>query len=264
MTRHIADLRAGIRARILVPVGHVVGAPRIQLTSPLTRGGNFLYDWMWAYSNDERKHPARVLSQEAITPWLDEFPLLRKLTIKSVGAWRMLSSFEGTHKDIFGIDFSRKELDRFCRALVASSAQFRKRLDRASKDLSSESCTINVRRGDYYTYEHLRQVYGLDIEGYVVQAISDVLKSGRTVTEFVIVSDDIDWCMSKLPPLLPRPARPAHHRESIFDDLAMIAASSTLLLANSTFSFWGAHIASTSGTHPNVLAPPYHFIGDDG
>ncbi|WP_298745172.1 alpha-1,2-fucosyltransferase [uncultured Microbacterium sp.] len=248
---------------MFVPLGRLAGAPCVQLTSPLTRAGNHLYDWMWAFRHDRPRRPARVQHQPSMVPWLAEFPLLDALTLPLATTPRLFADFRGSHEDIFGQHFTRAELARFCTALVASSSSFRTRLSRAADDVGHRSVVVNVRRGDYYEHDFLQAAYGLDIEGYVGASLRALRAQGVPADEIVIVSDDLDWCLQHLPAVVDLPLRPLAQRSSPLDDLAALAAARTVILANSTFSFWGAHIGAALHPDTLVLAPPYHFI-DDG
>ena len=45
----------------------------------------------------------------------------------------------------------------------------------------------------------------------------------------------------------------------MFDDLAVLACAKRLILANSTFSYWGAFIAQVLGAQlENIVAPAFH------
>ena len=48
----------------------------------------------------------------------------------------------------------------------------------------------------------------------------------------------------------------------MFDDLAVLACAKRLILANSTFSYWGAFIAQVLGAQlENIVAPAFHQGG---
>ena len=48
------------------------------------------------------------------------------------------------------------------------------------------------------------------------------------------------------------------------DDLAALSASTTLVLANSTFSYWGSYLASSFYDEHLAIAPSHHEIAADG
>ncbi|MBX0301335.1 alpha-1,2-fucosyltransferase [Cryobacterium sp. 1639] len=260
--RHRA--KVALRGGLLTPVGKVLGAPTVHISSPLTRGGNYLYYWMWAYTRDTERRPVRVLHHEVIDEWLTEFPLVSHLSIRRDEASTLFSEWVGEHRHYFGQSFTRAELERFCIALVESSPAFRARLDAARSWIGPDTCVLNVRRGDYYQYPELTAMYGLDIERNITGSIEILRSSGRAVDDVVVVSDDVPWCVENVAPLLPGTMRVVPERTSMFDDLAVLASARTLILANSTFSFWGGYLASVLQTDHLAVAPEHHFIDEDG
>lgn len=253
-----------IRENLLVPTGRLVGAPKIHITSPLIRGGNYLYYWLWAFLVERREnYLARVEYQAHMKSWLDTFPLLASLTIeKSQVSW--LSEWIGGHFHDFGTDFTAEELHTFCRVLVDSSPLFQEIMAKRRSFLGDDACVINVRRGDYYTVPGLAEIYGIDIRLFVQRALE--IASGRGVSprRFVLVSDDVPWCVTHVGPMLPGVVETLPDRVSFLDDLAALATAPTLLLANSTFSFWGAFLGDTERPDRLVIAPDHHLIDGDG
>lgn len=257
-------VKDGLRRSVLAPVGRTLGAPKVHLSSPLTRGGNYLFYWMWAYAHDTPRHPARVLYHDIIDEWLVEFPLVGHLSIKREDASTLWSDWVSSHEHTFGVSFQRAELDSFCRALVASSPNFQSRMERSRTWVEPETVVINVRRGDYYTYPHLTAAYGIDVEKNVTRAIQILGEHGRSAHDVLIVSDDVEWCLEHLGPILPGTVRVVPDRTSMFDDLAVLAAAHTLVVANSTFSFWGSYIGSALQSDHLAVAPDYHYRDEDG
>nr|WP_275436641.1 glycosyltransferase [Helcobacillus sp. ACRRO] len=79
------------------------------------------------------------------------------------------------------------------------------------------------------------------------------------------VSDDVAWCREHLTDLVPGvPVEYGSAGESMFDDLAAVAAAQRLVLGNSTFSYWGGFIASTLNPAAQVIGPAEHERGPDG
>lgn len=262
MTSMQQNLKHQVRRIFFTPVGHLFGAPTVHITSPLTRGGNYLYYWMWAYKRDSKRHPVRVLFHEVIKDWLPEFPLIDHLSIRREDASTLWSNFLGDHKHTYGVSFSSEDVDGFCKALVDSSPSFQTRLEVAKELVKPETVVLNVRRGDYYTYPHITAMYGLDIEEYVRRAVVILQEKGRSVDDVLIVSDDTTWCLEHLSSLLPGSIRTIPERKSMFDDLAVLASAKTLLLANSTFSYWGGYLAAALQTDHMAIVPDYHYVED--
>ena len=82
--------------------------------------------------------------------------------------------------------------------------------------------------------------------------------AGRDTDDLLIISDDAQWCRQELAPLLPTAPRYLQDRRSMFDDLAALVSSRSLVLANSTFSYWGSYLARALHEDHLAIAPPYH------
>ncbi|MDU0348251.1 alpha-1,2-fucosyltransferase [Actinomyces sp. MRS3W] len=234
------------------------GPRDVVLTYPSHRGGNHLYSWLLAdrlRADNPQTFTLWMPNQEA---WLEEFPDLRALSVPRLRLTDRRLPWPG-HR--FGIDFSRDDLHRFCHERLLSSESFGRRAERACQELGEDALTINVRRGDYYGTSNERE-WGMRIRPFVEEAIARHQKQ-EPVTRVQFVSDDLAWCerelAAALPPLGISSASFTRIGDSMFDDLATLAASRRLILANSTFSYWGAYLASVRGTDPaRIVAPGFH------
>ncbi len=110
--------------------------------------------------------------------------------------------------------------------------------------------SLHVRRGDYLTNPHALRYHGvLDVD-YYRHAVELVTARVGDVALFVF-SDDPDWCEEELvlgyPTTVVRAAgRPA------WEDLALMSACRHHVIANSSFSWWGAWLGDRGGV---VVAP---------
>lgn len=233
------------------------GAHDVQFTPPAVRGGNILYYWQWAHLVRAEGARASVQETPPMTEWLKEFPALRELTVAAdeVGVFDR-RSFATRHH--FGMSFTAAQNLSFSRWLLKGSASFLDRIDSLRSEVLPETCVVNVRRGDYYSVPEFRREFAMDIKSHVTQALSILDRQGRSVTDVLIVSDDPGWCADELAPLLPRAPRFLSERRSMFDDLAALASSRNVILANSTFSYWGSHLAHARDGNHLAIAPPHH------
>lgn len=219
-------------------------------------GGNYLYLWAtaWARHRDTGERWL-VRHKPKMDPWLQEFPALRDLTVgESDVSWRQKRTVEWGQQA--GRDFRFKDLRDFARELMLASKTFGRRM--AARP--HEAVVVNVRRGDYYTDEKLKAVFGFDIAGYVHAALHRIPAERRD--RVVVVSDDPDWCATNLDFLgrgrsvsfMPTP-------HDMFEDLAQLAVARDLILANSTFSYWGGYLASARSARerPRTVFAPLHF-----
>lgn len=222
--------------------------PHVLLTPPEMNGGNFLYLWLTAWSATTfRDEPTKALWVPKMEPWLEEFPALRGLTIRREDVRftnpRGIAWGQQTHTD-----WLKPEIRRFVAEVLLPGSRFAARLDTVDRTAT----VVNVRRGDYYSVPKYREQYGFDVPGYVRAAIREV---GHIPGDpIVLVSDDPAWCLEHLGFLTehgPVDVLPGPH--DMFQDLAQIAGARRLVLANSTFSYWGAYIASSLPRDERVL-----------
>lgn len=239
------------------------GAREVQDSSDRVRGGNQLYLWQWAFLETQRGRRAVVKRAAPMADWTVEFPLLESLTIDAAE----ISPFDARSfatRFIFDLDFDRQQNADFCRAFLASSEGFRERLNRAGNLVGPESCVINVRRGDYYSNPAFAQRFGIDVVHHVEEALAVAEAAGRSTDDLVVVSDDVDWCQRELAGVVAGRMRVNPARVSMFDDLAVLASARTLVLANSTFSYWGSYIARSRILDHLAIAPSHHELLADG
>lgn len=113
------------------------------------------------------------------------------------------------------------------------------------------SVGIHVRRGDYLIHPDFSNICDLE---YYKDAISEILKDGEPHT-FYIFSNDMKWCKENLAPLAP-----GHDLVYVSDntgkdscwDMFLMSHCKELIIANSSFSWWGAFLNNRGG---RVIAP---------
>jgi hypothetical protein len=119
-----------------------------------------------------------------------------------------------------------------------------------------------VRRGDYVSLPAAARLHGaLPLEHYRV-AIAAVNARVREARWFVF-SDDIVWCRASLG-LPPEMTHFVDHNQGAdsWQDLLLMAQCRHHVLANSSFSWWGAWLADCRfGTDRVVIAPRQWFKG---
>jgi hypothetical protein len=126
------------------------------------------------------------------------------------------------------------------------------------------SLSIHVRRGDYVTSAATNEFHGvLDVDFYE-QAVRHVQERVPDLQGFVF-SDDPDWCRKALGHLqLPLTFVDANRGEDSWQDLYLMAACRHNIVANSSFSWWGAWLGDGPGrTDRVVIAPRRWFAGED-
>lgn len=114
---------------------------------------------------------------------------------------------------------------------------------------------VHVRRGDYLKPRLVDSIVHLSPAWYA--AAAERLAERHGELEFVVVSDDPAWCRECL--RLPGPTAIASldHPDDPLEDLALLSRCDHHILANSTFSWWGARLAAAGG---DVVAPTFWWI----
>lgn len=117
--------------------------------------------------------------------------------------------------------------------------------------VNNNSVSIHVRRGDYITSSATNSFHGICDLDYYNKAI-DFMISQLDNCKFFVFSDDINWCRENL--IFPE------HRQVVFvfglknyEDLTMMSFCKHNIIANSTFSWWGAWLNKNS--EKIVVAP---------
>ncbi len=249
--------------RVLECARHRFSRRSVAISSPLSRGGNLLYSWAWAHTESAKNpaRPHRVLLNSHAAPWLGEFPSLLSLSLPSDDLAfmdeRITGSLYGFNDPLTGPD-----LASFSREHLCTSPTFTPRLERARSALGADALVINVRRGDYYENPEFQRRYGIDIRRHVREALALLGHPEGTRPSAFIVSDDVAWCQENLGDLaaLEAPFPGADH--SMFNDLAVLASAKHLVLANSTFSYWGNFISRATNTGQIAIATDGHEIRD--
>lgn len=119
--------------------------------------------------------------------------------------------------------------------------------------------SVHVRRGDYVSLASASTYHGLCTLEYYRRAIFYIAERVSSPTVFVF-SDDSEWTKANLK--LPLPTHFVDHNppEKAFQDLRLMSLCRNHVLANSSFSWWGAWLSrSTDGL---VIGPERWYAVD--
>lgn len=125
-------------------------------------------------------------------------------------------------------------------------------LDAIAKEKDA-AVSIHVRRGDYVTLSEANKWHGVCSVGYYETAIAK-MKECLWNPNFFVFSDDIAWCRENIPFLTGTPVYFVDHNGSAgHEDLRLMYSCSHHIIANSSFSWWGAYL----GKNPEkiIIAP---------
>lgn len=115
---------------------------------------------------------------------------------------------------------------------------------------SSKSVSVHIRRGDYVNNSHTNSVHGVCSIDYYKKAIEHIQQEIDNPI-FYVFSDDINWCKENLSFI--ENINYIDNTKSAIDDLILMSNCSSNIIANSTFSWWGAwmNLSNNSTIAPN-------------
>ena len=117
----------------------------------------------------------------------------------------------------------------------------------------TNSVSLHVRRGDYL---NLKNVGVLDVI-YYMKAVEYIRQNVEEPT-FYIFSDDLDWCKKSLGFL--DDCIYVDRTETEIDDLKLMSCCQHNIIANSSFSWWGAWL--NKNPKKTVIAPKGWLLND--
>ena len=152
--------------------------------------------------------------------------LFNKESVYLDGYWQTEKYFEDI-KEIIRDDFTYKG------DLGAESEQI------LSQILKTNSVSLHIRRGDYIKKAKARKIYGnIATLKYYEKAV-DLIRSKEDSPIFYIFSDDIDWVKENLP-IEESVFVNCNKKEESFKDMILMSKCKHNIIANSSFSWWGA------------------------
>lgn len=125
--------------------------------------------------------------------------------------------------------------------------------------LTSDSISVHVRRGDYVTLSSASAYHGLCTLDYYRKAISYISERIDNPSLFIF-SDDPEWTRANLQSPIPTYYVDHNSPELAFQDLRLMSLCQHHILANSSFSWWGAWLSNESDGI--VIAPERWYAVD--
>jgi hypothetical protein len=129
----------------------------------------------------------------------------------------------------------------------------------ANKIRSTEAICIHVRRGDYVSDPKANQLIGLCPLDYYYKSI-DYILSKVDKPHFFIFSDDPDWTQQHIKIDAPITYVCNNSSDKNYEDLRLMRYCRHFIIANSSFSWWGAWLSPN--VQKIVIAPAQWFRGE--
>lgn len=140
--------------------------------------------------------------------------------------------------------------------LVVKAPQLGKDLDLYNIIKDSSSVALHIRRGDYASNEKTKQVHGLLPIEYYLKSV-ELIKSKFSNPHFFVFSDDCQWATDNL--RIDAQFTVVSHNDASksFEDLRLMSQCKHQIIANSSFSWWGAWL--NNYINKIVIAPKKWF-----
>jgi len=118
------------------------------------------------------------------------------------------------------------------------------------------SVSMHVRRGDYVSNPIAKEILGVLGIDYYIRALNFMKEKVKDPQIFVF-SDDIPWARENLKTKFPLYFIDHNGAEKNYEDLRLMSNCQHHIIANSSFSWWGAWLGSNS--EKKVIAPKKWF-----
>ena len=215
----------------------------------------------------------RYVARIATSKELRFMPLLRRAPLFShcVSMWRVYTEQGLEYNEMFdhltdqtclkGYWQSPRYFDSVANVIVDELQAVEQLSDASGKVAhhigNCNSVAIHVRRGDYVTLQSAASYHGIISLNYYTSAIEQ-LRINVDQPHFFVFSDDIPWCCANLPLRNEDVTYVSHNYGSMaWQDLVLMSRCRHHVIANSSFSWWGAWLADQQwlGQQRQVFAP---------
>jgi hypothetical protein len=235
---------------LVTPLREHLGHRVVNWTPDFMRFGNHLYLWVWAYTGRDDPVERKVLMTEPMRYWAELVPdfsrrfLIERRDVHFLDrreyAWAAPLEHSGDPRG-----YTEETRDTFIRDCLLDSPML---AGVGTGPLAEgDVLTLNIRRGDFYSYAPNRPIYAMDVESYLREAVTRSVDRDGRVRRIHVVSDDIAWCRESLGFLSDHASHvtyavPTDPPARNFLD---VASSRRLVITNSTFSIWAAAVSRT-------------------
>jgi hypothetical protein len=119
-----------------------------------------------------------------------------------------------------------------------------------------KSVSVHIRRGDYHNNPQVNKIHGVLSTKYYLESMA-IIREKLGNPRFYFFSDDIDWVKNEFNQLENAFFIDNNKGNSSFEDMRLMSLCKHNVIANSSFSWWGAWL----NQNPNkiVIAPKQWF-----
>ncbi|PAV02402.1 hypothetical protein CBG25_11080 [Arsenophonus sp. ENCA] len=208
----------------------------------------FLSTLAWKYNFLARRYNFFVRSFRRYC--IEKFGLPKKIesSVVLIGYWQHAEYFKDFYKDL---------VDIFTPTCLPEDG-----IKQYNKIKSVNSVCIHIRRGDYISNPSALKFHGVCSLDYYKKAVNYINKKIKDPVFFVF-SDDREWCDINIPFIFSDKIKyNLVNKNDQETDLWLMSKCKHHIIANSTFSWWGAWLAQSSDQI--VVAPEPWFDIDIG
>ncbi len=119
--------------------------------------------------------------------------------------------------------------------------------------LSKNSVSLHIRRGDYVSRKIVNEIHGVCSPDYYLESV-DRVAAQITAPHFFIFSDDPAWVTEHF--RIPYPMSVMDHFAEAHEDIYLMSICKHHIIANSSFSWWGAWLSDNPG---KIVYAPLHW-----
>ena len=129
-----------------------------------------------------------------------------------------------------------------------------------SQIATTTAVSVHIRRGDYVASQKNQSVFASCSLDYYQRAAEHIIQQVSTPVHFYVFSDDPDWVQAEI--TLPSSMTLVRHNcgKTAYEDLRLMHHCDHHIIANSTFSWWGAWL--NPAPEKIVVAPNQWFHGE--
>jgi hypothetical protein len=192
--------------------------------------------------------------------------IIRKDSFVVEPKYGYLSNVKDVHKNCYLVGYwqSEKYFDA-TKKLIKSEFSFKNDITRENAAIkcaidNCNSVSLHVRRGDYISNKKTNAVHGVCSIEYYQSAINYIDKNVLSPIYFIF-SDDIEWVAKNIK-IHSRVVYVDHNKcQNSFYDMQLMSFCKHNIIANSSFSWWGAWL--NDNNNKIVLAPKKWYSDND-
>jgi hypothetical protein len=144
--------------------------------------------------------------------------------------------------------------------LVMTSAPSEANRRILDKIQTSHAVSIHVRRGDYVANRKTNAFHGTCSAEYYRKAVSHICEKVKSDVVCYVFSDDIPWVRENIDLGVEMVFVDGNDDENAFEDMRLMGACLHHVIANSTFSWWGAWL---NPSPDKIVVAPLRWFNDE-